>query len=86
MDFETVRALVHPEDREALYSTVDVELEGRACIQLPTFGLSLQGGEVRTVACHHLKALERACPGDPGQREIREDQQAVSVPFKTSRN
>jgi PAS domain S-box-containing protein len=64
MDFETVRALVHPEDREALYSTVDVELEG-GVHPVADFRIVTPAGEVRTVHAITSK-LWSALPGDPG--------------------
>src|SRR5580700_11360019 len=65
MDFETVRALVHPEDREALYSTVDVELEA-GVHPVADFRIVTPGGEVRTVHAITSK-LWSALPGDPGK-------------------
>src|SRR5580704_10555377 len=64
MDFETVRALVHPEDREALYSTVDVELDA-GVHPVADFRIVTPGGEVRTVHAITSK-LWSALPGDPG--------------------
>src|SRR5579862_9243383 len=65
MDFETVRALVHPEDREALYSTVDVELEA-GVHPVADFRIVTPSGEVRTVHAITSK-LWSALPGDPGK-------------------
>jgi PAS domain S-box-containing protein len=65
MDFATVRALVHPEDREALYSTVDVELEV-GVHPVADFRIVTPGGEVRTVHAITSK-LWSALPGDPGK-------------------
>jgi PAS domain S-box-containing protein len=65
LDFETVRALVHPEDREALYSTVDVELEA-GVHPVADFRIVTPGGEVRTVHAITSK-LWSALPGDPGK-------------------
>src|SRR5580704_13240897 len=65
MDFETVRAMVHPEDREALYSTVDVELEA-GVHPVADFRIVTLGGEVRTVHAITSK-LWSALPGDPGK-------------------
>src|SRR5580700_1189277 len=65
MDFETVRALVHPEDREVLYSTVDVELEA-GVHPVADFRIVTPGGEVRTVHAITSK-LWSALPGDPGK-------------------
>src|SRR5580658_6951624 len=65
MDFETVRALVHPEDREALYSTVDVELDA-GVHPVADFRIVTPGGEVRTVHAITSK-LWSALPGDPGK-------------------
>src|SRR5580698_2623129 len=64
MDFETVRALVHPEDREALYSTVDVELDA-GVHPVADFRIVTPGGEVRTVHAITSK-LWSALPGVPG--------------------
>jgi len=63
MDFETVRALVHPEDREALYSTVDVELDA-GVHPVADFRIVTPSGEVRTVHAITSK-LWSALPGDP---------------------
>jgi PAS domain S-box-containing protein len=65
MDFATVRALVHPEDREALYSTVDVELEA-GVHPVADFRIVTPSGEVRTVHAITSK-LWSALPGDPGK-------------------
>src|ERR1700722_7992736 len=65
MDFETVRALVHPEDREALYSTVDVELDA-GVHPVADFRIVTPSGEVRTVHAITSK-LWSALPGDPGK-------------------
>src|SRR5580704_5090340 len=65
MDFATVQALVHPEDREALYSTVDVELEA-GVHPVADFRIVTPGGEVRTVHAITSK-LWSALPGDPGK-------------------
>src|SRR5579862_1225022 len=65
MDFETVRAMVHPEDREALYRTVDVELEA-GVHPVADFRIVTPGGEVRTVHAITSK-LWSALPGDPGK-------------------
>jgi PAS domain S-box-containing protein len=65
MDFETVRALVHPEDREALYSTVDVELEA-GVHPVADFRIVTPSGEVRTVHAITSK-LWSALPGHPGK-------------------
>jgi PAS domain S-box-containing protein len=65
MDFETVRALVHPEDRDALYSTVDVELDA-GVHPVADFRIVTPSGEVRTVHAITSK-LWSALPGDPGK-------------------
>jgi len=65
MDFEMVRALVHPEDREALYRTVDVELEA-GVHPVADFRIVTPSGEVRTVHAITSK-LWSALPGDPGK-------------------
>ena len=65
MDFATVRALVHPEDREALYSTVDVELDA-GVHPVADFRIVTPSGEVRTVHAITSK-LWSALPGDPGK-------------------
>src|SRR5580704_14293575 len=69
MDFETVRALVHPEDREVLYSTVDVELEA-GVHPVADFRIVTPGGEVRTVHAITSKFWS-ALPGDPGKGKSR---------------
>src|SRR5579859_79072 len=48
MDFATVRGMVHPEDRDALYSEVDVELDA-GVYPVAEFRIVTPGGEVRTV-------------------------------------
>src|SRR3984893_18123998 len=63
MDFATVRALVHPEDRDALYSTVDVELDA-GVHPVADFRIVTPGGEVRTV--HAITSKLWSAPGDPG--------------------
>src|SRR3984893_15605647 len=65
MDFATVRALVHPEDRDALYSTVDVELEA-VVHPVADFRIVTPSGEVRTVHAITSK-LWSSLPGDPGK-------------------
>jgi PAS domain S-box-containing protein len=65
MDFAMVRALVHPEDREALYSTVDVELEA-GVHPVADFRIVTPSGEVRTVHAITSK-LWSALPGDLGK-------------------
>jgi PAS domain S-box-containing protein len=65
MDFATVRALVHPEDRDALYSTVDVELEA-GVHPVADFRIVTPSGEVRTVHAITSK-LWSSLPGDPGK-------------------
>jgi len=65
MDFAMVRALVHPEDREALYSTVDVELDA-GVHPVADFRIVTPSGELRTVHAITSK-LWSALPGDPGK-------------------
>jgi len=65
IDFAMVRALVHPEDREALYSTVDVELDA-GVHPVADFRIVTPSGEVRTVHAITSK-LWSALPGDPGK-------------------
>jgi PAS domain S-box-containing protein len=48
MDLATVRAIVHPDDREALYGGVDVDLDA-GVNPIAEFRIVLPGGEVRTV-------------------------------------
>ena len=63
MDLETVRGMIHPEDREALYSGVDVELDA-GVHPIAEFRIVTPGGEVRTVHAITSK-LWSALPGDP---------------------
>src|SRR5580692_2605293 len=63
LDFAMVRALVHPEDREALYSTVDAELDA-GVHPVADFRIVTPSGEVRTVHAITSK-LWSALPGDP---------------------
>ncbi len=63
MDFATVRGMVHPEDREALYSGVDVELDA-GVHPVAEFRIVTPSGEVRTVQAITSK-LWSALPGDP---------------------
>jgi PAS domain S-box-containing protein len=63
MDFATVRGMVHPEDREALYSGVDVELEA-GVHPVAEFRIVTPSGEVRTVHAITSK-LWSELPGDP---------------------
>jgi PAS domain S-box-containing protein len=63
MDFATVRGMVHPEDREALYSGVDVELDA-GVHPVADFRIVTPSGEVRTVHAITSK-LWSALPGDP---------------------
>jgi PAS domain S-box-containing protein len=63
MDLATVRGMVHPEDREALYGEVDLELD--AGVQpVAEFRIVTPTGEVRTVHAITSKLLS-ARPGDP---------------------
>jgi PAS domain S-box-containing protein len=48
MDLATVRAIVHPDDREALYGGVDVDLDA-GVNPVAEFRIVLPSGEVRTV-------------------------------------
>src|ERR1700733_11531250 len=63
MDFAMVRGMVHPEDREALYSGVDVELDA-GVHPVAEFRIVTPSGEVRTVHAITSK-LWSAIPGDP---------------------
>ena len=63
MDLAMVREMVHPEDREALYSGVDVELDA-GVHPVAEFRIVTPSGEVRTVHAITSK-LWSAMPGDP---------------------
>jgi PAS domain S-box-containing protein len=63
MDLATVRGMVHPEDREALYGGVDVELDA-GVHPVAEFRIVTPSGEVRTVHAITSK-LSSARPGDP---------------------
>jgi PAS domain S-box-containing protein len=63
MDFATVRGMVHPEDREALYSGVDAGLDA-GVHPVAEFRVVTPSGEVRTVHAITSK-LWSALPGDP---------------------
>jgi PAS domain S-box-containing protein len=63
MDFATVRGMVHPEDREALYSGVDVELDA-GVHPVAEFRIVTPSGEMRTVHAITSK-LWSAMTGDP---------------------
>ena len=63
MDLAMVREMVHPEDREALYSGVDVELDA-GVHPVAEFRIVTPNGEVRTVHAITSK-LWSAMPGDP---------------------
>ena len=63
MDLAMVRGMVHPEDREALYSGVDVELDA-GTHPVAEFRIVTPGGEVRTVHAITSK-LWSVMPGDP---------------------
>jgi PAS domain S-box-containing protein len=63
MDLAMVREMVHPEDREALYSGVDVELDA-GVHPVAEFRIVTPNGEVRTVHAITSK-LWSALPGDP---------------------
>jgi PAS domain S-box-containing protein len=64
MNLATVRGLVHPEDREALYSGVDVEIDS-GVYPVAEFRIVTPCGEVRTVHAITSK-LWGAMPRDPG--------------------
>jgi PAS domain S-box-containing protein len=63
MDLATVRGMVHPEDREALYSGVDVEIHA-GVHPVAEFRIVTRSGEVRTVHAITSK-LWGAMSGDP---------------------
>ena len=63
MDLATVRGMVHPEDREALYSGVDVEIDA-GVHPVAEFRIVTPSGEVRTVHAITSK-LWGVMPGDP---------------------
>jgi PAS domain S-box-containing protein len=63
MDLATVRGMVHPDDREALYGGVDVELDA-GVHPVAEFRIVTASGEVRTVHAITSK-LSTARPGDP---------------------
>jgi PAS domain S-box-containing protein len=63
MNLAMVRQMVHPEDREALYSGVDVEIDV-GVHPLAEFRIVTPSGEVRTVHAITSK-LWSAMPGDP---------------------
>src|ERR1700730_6641782 len=63
MDLATVRGMVHPEDREALYSGVDVEIDA-GVHPVAEFRIVTPSGEVRTVHAITSK-LWGAMSGDP---------------------
>jgi PAS domain S-box-containing protein len=63
MDLAAVRGMVHPEDREALYGGVDVELDA-GVHPVAEFRIVTPSGEVRTVHAITSK-LSSARPGDP---------------------
>jgi PAS domain S-box-containing protein len=69
MDFAMVRGMVHPEDREALYSGVDVKLDA-GVHPVAEFRIVTPGGEVRTVHAITSK-LWSAMPGDPDNEASR---------------
>ncbi len=62
MDFATVRGMVHPDDREALYREVDVEVAS-GVHPVAEFRIVTPSGEVRTVHAITSK-LWGATPGD----------------------
>jgi PAS domain S-box-containing protein len=62
MDLTTVREMVHPEDREALYSGVDVEIDA-GVHPIAEFRIITPSGEIRTVHAITSK-LWSAMPGD----------------------
>jgi PAS domain S-box-containing protein len=63
MDLAMVRGMVHPEDREALYGGVDVELDA-GTHPVAEFRIVTPSGEVRTVHAITSK-LWSVMPGDP---------------------
>ncbi|RSL19014.1 PAS domain S-box-containing protein [Edaphobacter aggregans] len=63
MDLGTVRGMVHPEDREALYGGVDVEIDA-GVHPVADFRIVTPSGEVRTVHAITSK-LWGVMPGDP---------------------
>jgi PAS domain S-box-containing protein len=63
MDLAAVRGMVHPEDREALYSGVDVEIDA-GVHPIAEFRIVTPSGEVRTVQAITSK-LGGTMPGDP---------------------
>src|SRR5580692_7226390 len=63
MNLTMVRQMVHPEDRDALYSGVDVELDA-GVHPVAEFRIVTPSGEVRTVHAITSK-LWSALPGDP---------------------
>ena len=63
MDLATVRGMVHPEDREALYGGVDVEIDA-GVHPVAEFRIVTPSGEVRTVHAITSK-LWGVMPGDP---------------------
>jgi PAS domain S-box-containing protein len=63
MDLATVRGMIHPEDREALYSGVDVEIDA-GVHPIAEFRIITPSGEVRTVHAITSK-LWGAMRGDP---------------------
>jgi PAS domain S-box-containing protein len=63
MNLTMVREMVHPEDRDALYSGVDVELDA-GVHPVAEFRIVTPSGEVRTVHAITSK-LWSAMPGDP---------------------
>jgi PAS domain S-box-containing protein len=63
MDLATVRGMVHPEDREALYSGVDVEIDA-GVHPVAEFRIITPSGEVRTVHAITSK-LWGVMSGDP---------------------
>ena len=63
MNLEMVRQMVHPEDRDALYSGVDVELDA-GVHPVAEFRIVTPSGEVRTVHAITSK-LWGVMPGDP---------------------
>jgi PAS domain S-box-containing protein len=66
MNLAMVRQMVHPEDREALYSGVDVEIDV-GVHPVAEFRIVTPSGEVRTVHAITSK-LWSAMPGDPDNK------------------
>ena len=66
MDLATVRAIVHPDDRESLYSRVDVDLVA-GVNPVAEFRIVLPSGEVRTV--HAITSVRGREMSDGSEKE-----------------